>query len=86
MKAVKMWKKKVIMRDMTEYAIMVYNDWVIDYMDNPEIEDGQTVKQMSEDYNCKYEYLLEVIKLGAKIVCENPIVNEYALNKSTDKD
>ena len=83
MKAVKMWKKKVIMRDMTEYAIMVYNDWVIDYMNNPEIEDGQSVRQMSEDYNCKYEYLLEVIKLGAKIVCENPIVNEYALNKST---
>ena len=49
MKAVKMWKKKVIMRDMTEYAIMVYNDWVIDYMNNPEIEDGQSVKKMSED-------------------------------------
>ncbi len=68
---IKNWRKKVIMRDITDYATMVHSDWVYNYIDNPEIQDGQSVKKMSEDYNCKYEYLLEVIKLGAKIVSDN---------------
>ena len=76
---VKLWKKKIIMRDITEYAVMVHSDWVYEYIDNPDIEDGQSVKKMAEDYNCKYEYLLEVIKLGAKIVSDNyqPLDKEF---------